>query len=106
MPKKQQFYLRVRQIQREYMVSVCDAELLGETICEGELELCVNERFYSGELTSLDKCLKEMDKATNLNLVGKSIVEAAVKNRMINELSIKWINCNKHGQVALAMLIK
>ena len=106
MPKKQQYYLRVRQIQKEYLVSVCDAELLGKTICEEDLEVCVNERFYNGELTSLDKCLKEMNKATSLNLVGKSIVEAAIKNRMINELSVKWINCNKHGQVALAMLVK
>ncbi|NHJ39793.1 MAG: DUF424 family protein [Asgard group archaeon] len=106
MPKKQQFYLRVRQIQKEYLVTVCDAELLGKTICEGELELCVNERFYSGKLVSLDECLIEMDKATSLNLVGKSIVEAAIENRMVNELSVKWINCNECGKVALAMLIK
>lgn len=106
MSKKQLFYLRVHQIQEEYLVTVCDAELLGKTICEGELELCVNERFYRGELSSLEDCLKQMDKATSLNLVGKSIVEAAIKNRLVNELSVKWINCNENGQVALAMLIK
>ncbi|MCE7744510.1 MAG: DUF424 family protein, partial [Candidatus Heimdallarchaeota archaeon] len=54
MTKKQLFYLRVRQTERDYLVTVCDKELLGKTICEGELELYVNDRFFGGDLVSAD----------------------------------------------------
>jgi hypothetical protein len=106
MNDQQRFYLRTRQTEGEYLVSVCDEELLGETICEGEVELCVNERFYSGELVTLERCLTEMEKATSLNLMGRSIVTAAVEKRFINELSVRWINCQKNGRVAHALLMR
>ncbi|NHJ46335.1 MAG: DUF424 family protein [Asgard group archaeon] len=104
--KKQLFYLRSRQIENEYLVSICDSHLLGETLCEGDVELYVNERFFSGELVTVEKCLVEMAKATNLNIIGKAIVEAAIKERMINEHSVMWIDCQKNGRVAHAMLIR
>ena len=53
MTKEQLFYLRVRQTQKEYLVTVCDKELLGKTLCEGELELSVNDRFFGGDLVQL-----------------------------------------------------
>jgi hypothetical protein len=104
--KQQLFYLRSRKIEQEYLVSVCDSQLLGETLCEGDVELFVNERFFSGELVTIEKCIEEMAKATSLNLVGKAIVEAAIKERLINELSVMWIKCQNHGKVAHAMLIR
>ncbi len=106
MAKEKLFYLRVRMTEKEYMVSVCDQELLGETLCEGELELCVNERFFSGELVPLERCLIEMQKATNFNLIGTAIVNAAIEHRMVNEHSVMWINCPNHGQVGHVMLIR
>ncbi len=106
MAKKQLFYLRVRQTQKEYLVTVCDKELLGKTLCEGELELCVNDRFFGGDLVPLEKCLEHMKIATSFNLIGKKIVDAAVENRMVNELAVMWINCRDHGKVGHVMLIR
>ncbi|HUT81957.1 MAG TPA: DUF424 family protein [Candidatus Bathyarchaeia archaeon] len=106
MTKDQMFYLRARRTEKEYLVSVCDAELLGKTLCEGELELYVSERFFSGELVNLEKCLEEMWNASSLNLIGTAIVTAAIKERMINELSVMWINCPENGRTGHAMLIR
>ncbi len=106
MTKKQLFYLRVRQTQKEYLVTVCDEDLLGKTICEGELELCINDRFFGGELVPLEKCLEQMKIATNFNLIGKTIVDAAVENRMVNELAVMWINCPDHGKVGHVMFLR
>ena len=109
MPKKdkeQLFYLKAHQSEKEYLVTVCDEKLLGETISDGELELYVNERFFGGTLASLDKCLEELGKATSCNLIGFEIVNAAVENRIVNELTIMWVDCPKNGKVGHVMLIR
>jgi hypothetical protein len=107
MPKKNQlFYLRARRTEKEYLVSVCDENILGETLCEGEIEICVNERFFSGELVSIEKCVEELRKATSFTIIGAQIVNEAIKQRFINELSVQWINCPKNGRVGHAMLIR
>ncbi|MHA1628723.1 MAG: DUF424 domain-containing protein [Candidatus Heimdallarchaeota archaeon] len=106
MPENQRFYLRARQTEKEYLVAICDAELLGETICDGDLELYVSERFFGGELIIQDKCIEEMLKATSLNIIGQSIVNLAIKHRIINEQSVMWIDCPEHGKVGHAMLLR
>lgn len=103
---KKQFYLRARRTENEYLVTVCDKNLLGKTLCDGELELYVNDRFFGGELSSLEECIEEMCKATSLNLIGSKIVDAAVENRMVNELAVMWIKCPKNGKVGHVMLIR
>ncbi|MHA1125749.1 MAG: DUF424 domain-containing protein [Candidatus Heimdallarchaeota archaeon] len=107
MPKKEPlFYLRARRAEKEYLVSVCDENILGEIICEGEIELCVNERFFSGDLVNIEKCLKELQKASSFTIIGTEIVNVAIKKRLVNELSVHWINCEKNGRVGHAMLIR
>lgn len=106
MTKKQLFYLRIRQTEREYLVAVCDKELLGKTIYEGELELYVNDRFFGGDLVPLEKCLEQMRIASSFNLIGKGIVDAAVEKRMVNELAVMWINCKDHGKVGHVMFLR
>jgi len=106
MTKKQRFYLRARQTEKEYLVAICDAELLGKTLTDGELELYISERFFGGELVHQEKCLEEMWKATSLNIIGTAIVELAIEHRLINEQSVLWINCPTHGKVGHAMLLR
>ncbi len=106
MTKKQLFYLRVLQTEREYLVTVCDKELLGKTISEGELELYVNDHFFGGDLVPIEKCLEQMKIASSFNLIGKVIVDAAVEKRMVNELAVMWINCKDHGKVGHVMFLR
>ena len=103
---EQRFYLRVRQTEKEYLVTVCDEKLLGETICDGDVELYVNERFFGGELATINQCLEEMSRATSCNLIGFEIVNAAVENRLVSELAVMWIDCEKNGKVGHVMLIR
>lgn len=100
------FYLRVRQTGNEYLVTICDRPLLGETICEGETELFVNENFFGGELASLEDCLREMSQATSFNLIGSKIVSAAIEARLIHEFAVMWINSVEFGRVGHVMFIR
>ena len=106
MTKEQLYCLRTRRTENEYLVAICDAHLIGATICDDNIELFVSEHFFGREVISKEKCLKEMYKASNLNLIGKSIVETAIEEHMINEHSVMWINCPKHGKVGHAILLR
>ena len=109
MPKKkkeQLYYIKSRQTEKEYLVAICDEELLGETVCEDDLELFISERFFGGELVTLEKCLEELEKATTCNLFGESIVDEAVKRRIVCDIAVKWINCPKNGRVGHVMLMR
>ncbi len=106
MTKKQLFYIRVSRTQKEYLVAVCDEDLLGKTICEGELELYVNERFFGGELVPLEKCLEQLKIASSFNIIGKTIVDAVIENRMVSELAVMWINCPDNGKIGHVMFLR
>lgn len=106
MSKKQRFCLRARRTEKEYLVAVCDAQLIGATVCDEDIELFVSERFFGCDAVDMEQCLSEMRKATSLNLIGKSIVEIAIKERLINEQSVMWIDCPNHGKVGHAMLLR
>lgn len=104
--KEQRVYLRVRQTENEYLVTSCDEKLLGETLIDGEVELYVSERFFGGNLVTIDQCLEAMNKATSCNLIGFEIVNAAVENRIISDLAVMWLDCKKNGRVGHVMLLR
>jgi hypothetical protein len=104
--QEKKYYLRIRQTEKEYLVSICDEALLGKTVSDGDIELYVNEQFFGGNLSSIERCLQEIIKATNCNLIGEDIVKAAIEERLCSEYAVMWINCKKHGRVGHVMIIR
>lgn len=85
----------------EVIVTLCDKELIGKRLIDGNLKLHVNPRFYKGELLS-DKMIKEAFKnATIANIVGKKSVAFAMKNGIINKENIIKISEVPHAQMVL-----
>ncbi|MBS7656070.1 DUF424 family protein [Candidatus Bathyarchaeota archaeon] len=81
------------------IVALCDPELLGKTFREGRLKLEVKEAFYRGALVSIDEALKELYEADIGNLVGRKIINAAVKSGLINSAAIIYISGTPHVQM-------
>jgi len=90
--------LRVLRTQGEVLVVICDAGLLGKELKQGELRLKVDKSFYCGEESSVDKCMRALQKATIANLVG-SIVEHAIKAGFISPANIIRIQNVPHAQM-------
>ncbi len=84
---------------RDTLVAVCDAELLGCTLEGGRVPFEVSERFYGGSLSSLEEALEAMKKASICNIVGKKIVEAAIGKKMIQKTAIIYIGDIPHAQI-------
>lgn len=92
-------FLRVFNGPDHTLVAVCDAELLGETFREGKLKLEVKAGFYKGIQTSIPDALRAIDEADIANLVGKAIVEAAVRERLVDPSAIVHISGVPHVQI-------
>jgi hypothetical protein len=92
-------YVNTIRQNRDTLVAVCDAELLGCTLVGGRVPFEVSERFYGGSLSSLEEALEAMRKATICNIVGKKIVEAAIGKDMVQRTAVIYIGEVPHAQI-------
>jgi hypothetical protein len=81
------------------LVAACDTELLGETFREGKLKLEVKPDFYGGTRASVGEALAAIDTADIANLVGETIVQAAVQQSLVDPTAIVHISGVPHVQI-------
>ncbi len=87
-------YVKVYRVNGEVLVAACDEELLGTTIVDSEknIRIYVNPAFYKGELMSIREALEVLKTSTQGNLIGRNIVEAAVRAGLVNSTAVLSIN--------------
>ena len=92
-------FLRVYKDPKYTLVAVCDSDLLGETFREGKLKLEVKPNFYGGVRTTVTDALAAIDTADIANLVGETIVQAAVGRSLVDPSAILHICGVPHVQI-------
>jgi len=92
-------YVKVFRDKRCVLVAACDSDLIGKTFREGRLKLEVARNFYGGTLASLEETLRLLDSADVANLVGSSVVDAAVKQGLVDPDAIISIAGVPHAQI-------
>jgi len=81
------------------LTAICDSEILGSVLEEGNLGIKVSESFYKGELIDADKAGKVLQSRIDLNLVGNNIVNLALKLNVIDSSSVLKIGGVLHAEV-------
>lgn len=81
------------------VVAICDKELIGQTLEEGNLSLTITERFYKGEEKSKEEIKKLLKTANNLNLVGKKTIKLAINSGIVSKENIIKIKGVPHAQI-------
>ncbi len=94
-------YMKVYTVYNEVLVAACDAELIGKTLREGEIEFHVSKEFYADVLGDEEMLKKHLAKATIANLVGHKAVKCGIEMGMIDEENILKIAGIPHAQFAL-----
>lgn len=92
-------FVKVFKDSKRTLVAVCDSDLLGETFREGKLKLEVKVDFYKGTAGTIAEALHVVNEADIANLVGKQIVEAAVKEGYVDPSAIIHIAGIPHVQI-------
>jgi hypothetical protein len=94
--------LRERETPEGLLVSVCDADCLGETFEDGAVSLEVTEEFYGGddaERASEAAVVDSLRRAATANIVGERAVSVAVDAGLVDEGRVLEVDGTLHAQL-------
>ena len=83
------------------LVTVCDADIVGDTFENGDVSLTVNEAFYAEEADQADETtvVDALSRANIANIVGARAVEIAVEHGIIDETTVLDLGETQHAQL-------
>ncbi len=85
------YALRKIKYQETQMINICDLNLIGKEINQGDFNISISkDYFYSEEITKED-AIKVLKSSSIINLVGKDIVELALSLNLAKRNSVKII---------------
>lgn len=93
------FCYKLVKTKNETLLSVCDEEILGKTFSEGGIKLEVKKDFYYENKCEKDKIKEFCNKASIINVVGKSIVKLLIDEDVVDKDKILEIEDIPHAQV-------
>lgn len=85
------YALRKIKYQETQMINICDLNLIGKEINQGDFNISISkDYFYSEEITK-EEAIKVLKSSSIINLVGKDIVDLALSLNLAKENSVKII---------------
>jgi uncharacterized protein len=73
------------------LVNVCDAELIGRTLSEGNLKMHISKDFFAGELVEEQEALKIIKQSAMVSLAGERAVNIALANKLGSPQAVREI---------------
>ncbi len=86
------FSVRLTDYQKNPMLNICDAELLGKKIVEGELSMNISESYYGQRFVEQEEAETLLKTSAIINMVGKETISLSVKLGVGSENGIKIIS--------------
>ena len=85
------YALRKIKYQETQMINICDLNLIGKEINQGDFNISISkDYFYSEEITKED-AINVLKSSSIINLVGKDIVDLALSLNLAKKNSVKII---------------
>jgi len=92
-------YLNIKKVGNNVILAVCDCDLLGRTLKEGNIVFRIKDEFYKGRKATLDEALGLIRNSTIANLVGKNCVEEAISKGYVHPDAVLKIDGVPHAQI-------
>ena len=87
-----QFTLKVTEYQKNLMLNICDADLLGKNILQNELIVTINKFYYGDQIIEKDEAKKLLENSSIINMVGKNIISLSLELGIGSEHGVKKIS--------------
>lgn len=87
-----QFSVKVTDYQKNPMLNICDAELLGKEISENKLNVKISESYYGEKIIEKDEAEILLKKASIINMVGDKTISLSTRLGIGNEKGVKKIS--------------
>jgi hypothetical protein len=86
------YSVRVSDYQKNIMVNMSDAELIGRNIIDGELKINISENYYGKQIVEKDEAISLLKSASIMNLVGKETISLAIEVGIGSKDGVKIIS--------------
>jgi len=87
-----QFSVRISDYQKNIMVNMSDAELIGKDVIDGELKIHISESYYGKQIVGKDEATSFLKSASIMNLVGKDTISLAIELGIGSKDGVKVIS--------------
>ena len=87
-----QFSVKTANYQNQSMLNICDTELLGKKIIEGDLTMHISENYYGERFVEKDEAESLLNDSSIINLAGKETVSLALKLGIGSENAVKVVS--------------
>lgn len=86
------FSVKVSDYQKNIMLNICDADLLGKTIIQDDLNMNISTSYYGGKMVDKDEAADLLKNASIINMVGEKTVSLSIELGIGSENGIKTIS--------------
>jgi hypothetical protein len=87
-----QFSVRVTEYQKNMMLNICDAELLGKKIIQDELNIHISESYHGQRFVEKDEAINLLKQSSIINMVGKETISLSIDLGVGSENGVKTIS--------------
>ena len=87
-----QFSVRLTDYQKNPMLNICDAELLGKDISESDLKLNISKNYYYEKFVGKKEAEDLLKNSSIINMVGKETISLSLSLGIGSENGIKNID--------------
>ena len=87
-----QFSARVTDYQNNMMLNICDADLLGKNIVDGELNMNISESYYGEKLIEKEEAQSLLKRSSIINMVGENTVSLSIELGIGSQNGVKKIS--------------
>lgn len=94
----QMFWSKVYRVKEHTVIAICDEELLDKKLDFEGFKVHVNKNFYGGNIVDEERAFKLLKDSTMGNIIGKNIVDMAIKKKYIAKENIILIGGVPHAQ--------
>lgn len=91
--------LNERETPEGTLVSVCDADILGEEFENGDVSLSVDPEFYEGDRADEAAVVASLARCSVANIVGTHAVHLAVEHGFVEEANVLDLDGTRHAQL-------
>lgn len=85
-------FLRIhRSMDNKEVVGICDRELIGQTLTEGDVSIQITESFFGNRPASEEEIIRVLNTSDNISIFGKRCVGLAIDKGLVEEESCRII---------------
>ncbi|MDD1729177.1 MAG: DUF424 domain-containing protein [Methanospirillum sp.] len=93
-------YLRIhRSAGSQEVVGICDRELLGTTLTEGDLNVVISPTFFGETVATQEEVLAALSDCRNINMFGERCVSLAIQQGYVDKEACRMIAGVPHAVI-------